>query len=349
MRILHTIDTGGIYGKERMLLALVKAQIKEGHTVHVVGFGNNDFFDEMTRLCHTYRLTKISQLWNAANTWYDVIHAHDYKTGIILAAWHILDNQRVVVRTVHGYSGHIKPWTKLSAYEKLDRFMLRFIDGVVAVSDQLGDELGADVIYNGIDKISQYDQPKHLREDILEFCDKGVDNYPEPYVFCCMARLAPEKNLANLIRAIRDIPRAKLLLFGDGPQRAELEKLVEWCPEKVMFAGFDKDARYYLNWVHAYVQPSITEGLPISVLEALSLGVPMLTSYVGGMRLLHDAGVVTDSSQSQGTMTLMMQEFMKESEDKRRRANSKGITLFDRMFSSSAMYDKYHQFYQQVT
>lgn len=350
MRILHTIDTGGIYGKERMLLALVKKQVEEGHTVHVMGFGANDFFDEMARKCYTYQLDKPSRLWKTLNNhWYDVIHTHDYKTGIILAAWHVLDPQRTVVRTVHGYSGHTKPWSKLSFYEKLDRFMLRYNTGVVAVSDQMGEELGSHVIYNGIEKVSQYDQPPVLRDDILRFCESGVDDYPDPFVFCCMARLSSEKNLENLITAICDIPRAKLLLFGDGPLRENLHRMVKHYPNKVFFAGFDKDARYYLNWVHAYIQPSLTEGMPISVLEALSLGVPMMTSEVGGMKLLHKRNAVSKCSRSPFAMMTTMANFMKKPEENRKRANTTGIRMFDELFSSDAMYDQYHQFYKQLS
>ncbi len=350
MKILHTIDTGGIYGKERMLLALVKKQIEEGHTVYVMGFGKQDFFDEMLMIAdYTVRLEHIRSLWGVLQDGlYDIVHSHDYKTGIITAYWHIWNPGRKLVRTVHGYSGHLKKGTKIDYYEKLDRFMLRYNSGVVAVSDQLGDELGSDVIYNGIEVVDQFEQPPRLREDILEFCRKGIEGYDKPFVFCCMARLSKEKNLSNLIEAIHSIPRAKLLLFGDGPLREELEKQSMWG-DKVFFAGFDKNARYYLNWVDAYIQPSLSEGMPISVLEALSLGVPMMTSNVGGMTILHKGEAVSNCSKTPGVMAMTMQEFMKHPEDRLGRAKTKGKELFEKYFSADAMYHNYQTFYQQLT
>lgn len=356
MKILHTTDSGGIYGKERMMLALVKKQTEEGHHVHVMGFGKPDVFEEAAKICEfSYHLQTVKQLWIhlGSISGYDVVHAHDYKTGIIAAAWNATHSKQKhkFVRTVHGYTGCLKEkrFTKLNFYEKLDRFMLRYNTAVIAVSQQLGDLVGAPVILNGIEKLGWYDDMTTTRrEDIVEFCNSGVDLYEKPTIFCCMARLSPEKNLAALIEAILTVDGAKLLLFGDGPLRAELEQMCSWYDGKVFFAGFDKNSRYYLPLVDAYIQPSLKEGLPISVLEALSLGIPLFTSRVGQMEMLQQADVATNCGISSGMIMQTMHTFMDGMPARKELGKDKGIKLFNELFSAEAMYREYNKVYLEA-
>ena len=347
MKILHTMDTGGLYGKERMLLALIKKQVSEGHQVAVFGFGENDFYHEACQL--TMPVARIESvgifqtMLKKTGEEYDVIHTHDYKTGILVALWHIAHPNVRVIRTLHGFTGHDKPWySKHGLTERLDKFMLRFNSCNVGVSQDLADEHNAHLIYNGVEAVSASADASALRKDILEFCERGV-------IYCCMARLSPEKNLETLIEAIRVTDNAKLLLFGDGPEREKLEKLVEWNPDKVMFAGFDKNSRQYLPYVDVYVQPSLTEGMPISVLEAMSAGVPLLLTDVGGMKVLHRAEVAAMlPTKMMNTIMHMTTMAIIGYKDWVKRKTVKGKELFEKRFSVDAMYGEYNKLYTET-
>jgi glycosyltransferase involved in cell wall biosynthesis len=129
-------------------------------------------------------------------------------------------------------------------------------------------------------------RPRPPRDDVKRF------------VWC--GRMSPEKNVAGLMHAWRAFastePGAQLVLLGDGPQRLELERLAAELglragavddPEvQVAFAGMVADPAEYMAGGRALAVSSFAEGLPMVVLEALSLGLPVLAAdcSAGGVR-----------------------------------------------------------------
>lgn len=354
MKILHTIDTGGMYGKERMLLELIKSQIVDGHTVHVVGFGNPELFEAIKGICTLVeRYDTVQSFWCklTVNNNYDVIHTHDYKTGIITGVWHMMNRNRVVIRTLHGYTGKVKSmFSKIWLYETLDKILLRTNNVNVGVSEELCDKYCARLVFNGISRYNMFAiDDIQRREEIVDFCRSGINGYDKAFVFCTMARLSPEKNLGMLIDAIFEIDQAKLLIFGDGPLREELEEKTTWNSKKVLFAGYDPHSKDYLQFVDGYIQPSLYEGLPISVLEAMSACVPLIVSPVGGMMPLIHAGAASRCTTSASfTMAASMLNFMADHK-KRTYTSQEGLRLFKERFSAGAMYKQYNAIYLSQT
>jgi glycosyltransferase involved in cell wall biosynthesis len=107
-------------------------------------------------------------------------------------------------------------------------------------------------------------------------------------VICFIGRLVPVKNIKSLLKAMRlvvkECPRIKLLLIGDGPERNELEKIVieNGLQSFVFFTGFRDDARDFLAEADIFVLPSYYEGISIALLEAMSAGLPSVITNVGG-------------------------------------------------------------------
>jgi glycosyltransferase involved in cell wall biosynthesis len=108
-----------------------------------------------------------------------------------------------------------------------------------------------------------------------------------------VANLVPLKAIDLLIRALRDAPRAQLIVIGRGPEKERLETLARELElsDHVRFTGFipQKEVAEYLQSSSIFVLPSLSEGLPRSLLEAMACGMFIIATRVGGI-----PDVVTD-------------------------------------------------------
>lgn len=103
-------------------------------------------------------------------------------------------------------------------------------------------------------------------------------------VVLALARLAPQKGLSYLLQAAVQIPEAVFAIAGDGPERATLETQARTLgvDGRVIFLGYQTDVAALLAGCDVFVLPSLYEGLPISVLEAMAAGKPVVATAVGG-------------------------------------------------------------------
>jgi glycosyltransferase involved in cell wall biosynthesis len=103
-----------------------------------------------------------------------------------------------------------------------------------------------------------------------------------------VGRLVEAKNHALAVRALAHVPDAVLVIAGRGPLRTELEQLAfdTGVSERVVLAGLRPDARALMGAADAIVLPSRSEGLPLTVLEALASGTPLVATSVRGTREL---------------------------------------------------------------
>ncbi len=106
-------------------------------------------------------------------------------------------------------------------------------------------------------------------------------------VLTCVGRLAAQKNLGALLEAFATMGDldAVLLLAGAGPQRAALEAVAErlGIAERVRFLGVRRDVPDLLAATDVFVLPSLWEGNPLGILEAMAAGVPVVATRVGGV------------------------------------------------------------------
>ncbi len=134
-------------------------------------------------------------------------------------------------------------------------------------------------IYNGID----LDKIKVLsRETILEY--KDIFANKNIIKFITMGRLSEEKGHKYLIEAYfnvrKEIPNSKLFLIGEGPLKDELNTLIDKknLQEDVILLGFKKNPFKYLYNSDIFVLSSLSEGLPMALIEALSCGLPIIST-----------------------------------------------------------------------
>jgi glycosyltransferase involved in cell wall biosynthesis len=84
----------------------------------------------------------------------------------------------------------------------------------------------------------------------------------------------------------------KVLMIGEGPERKELEVLAaeEKAEQKIIFTGFQNEIESWLPAMDFFVLPSLTEGTPMALLEAMACGIPVVASAVGGVPQVIDSG-----------------------------------------------------------
>ncbi|MFB9311839.1 glycosyltransferase family 4 protein [Nocardioides plantarum] len=126
------------------------------------------------------------------------------------------------------------------------------------------------------------DHPAELDRDTAR-TDLGLSRTGP--VVLCLARLAPPKRPDLVVRAIAQVPGVRLLVAGDGVLRAEVEGLVRELDlgGRVEVLGDRRDVARLLAAADLVVLSSDSEGLPITVLEAMAAGVPVVASRVGGL------------------------------------------------------------------
>jgi glycosyltransferase involved in cell wall biosynthesis len=224
----------------------------------------------------------------------DIAHTHRYKDTVLGALAATLAGVPFLVRTVHGRSEPMRgwDWLKYQAYNTLDRAVLRWrANGMIAVSQTVARDLEplggvhAPVVAlpNGIDfgKV----RPSRFRCDVRHALGADVDTL----LIGAVGRLARVKGHAYFLEAARlileGVPRARFVIVGDGELKAELKRLASrlGVDHACQFLGARADVYDLVSAMDLFVLPSLDEGIPMALLEAMALGAPVVASAVGGI------------------------------------------------------------------
>jgi glycosyltransferase involved in cell wall biosynthesis len=305
------VDFGGI---EQVLLTLLRNMDRDVELIPVV-FTRSDarsqtFFDRLkslgiaTRTLYVDRnrvkyLNPVRNIIEAVRVLrhehVDLIHSHGYRADLIALAvsWFL----RVpAVSTCHGFTSIDR---RLALYSRLNVLLLRRFAQVIAVSarmrdDLLGEGLHPDkvaLVTNAVETVgdSTMQSERHATRARLGIVD-------QEFVLGSVGRLSEEKGVHHLLDALAlrapDHPW-RLVIIGDGPRRDELEEMVRRAglSERVIFAGFQSDVSPWYAAMDVFVLPSLTEGTPMALLEAMARRIPVVASAVGGVPAIISSGV----------------------------------------------------------
>lgn len=303
LKILHLIDSGGLYGAEKMLLSLVKEQVQQGLQPMILSAGELGI-DEKPLEAEARRKGLPVTAWrmkpglNLKESWkilkwaqgneYDLLHSHGFKFNVLLAMYPEKFRRIPMIATLHGYV-HASRFSKLWLYECLDRHAIRRMSGVVLVAEAMKKEFleslsaeSTEVISNGLN-IAELEELSSapLDEPLNSFVDT---HYP---IILAVGRLSREKGFDRLIEAFPAIkkkyPKVGLVIVGEGTLRKSFERLVQdqGIKEGVLMPGYCNKVPALLVRSKVVVMPSLTEGLPITLLEAMALKTPVIASAVG--------------------------------------------------------------------
>jgi len=310
MRILHLIHSEGIYGAERILLYLAREQQQRGHepvigSIRDPGTAETPF--EAHLRLHGLPVVPIriaprptpgvvlSLLHSVRSLAPDVLHSHGYKANILLGP--LPRRLRgAMLSTLHGWTA-APGLSALWLYEQLDRMALRRIDAVVVVTRRMLQlpmlrtiaPTRRLVIENGIPPLAQRladmasAEASPVPPELVEF----VARRP---TLVAIGRLSPEKGFQTLLEAFARASsanggRMQLLIIGEGEERERLARLIAdlRLSESTRLAGYVEGADRLLVHAAGFVMSSVTEGMPLVLLEAMQWRVPILATAVGAV------------------------------------------------------------------
>ena len=251
-----------------------------------------------------------------------LVHTHKYKDTILAAPAAKYCDVPYVVRTVHGLSEPFHGWQamKMRLYELAERAVHRCCtDAVIGVSSQIVSQHRSRnprsrvvCIHNGVE--IDHERPEKTREQVRTDIRIGSDTF----LIGTIGRLTPVKGVSYLLQAasvlVQRERNVKLLLVGEGPMREALQKESRdlGIGENVVFLGHREDTRELIRALDLFVLPSLSEGIPMALLEAMAASRAIIASRVGGIPEVienHVEGVLVErenvSDLVQGCLHLM--------------------------------------------
>ena len=360
LRILYIVTQADRGGAQMHLLSLVKSMVLE-FDVHLA-VGEEGFLTEACRqkgitvhiLHHLRRsagmisdlkaLNETRNLLKAIRP--ELIHVHTFKAGFIgrLAAWSL---GIPAIYTVHAWLWGTKAVSKIAsrAALPLERLSARWCDQIITVS-HAGEELVRKCHIAGDKRVVT------IHNGIEDFKVERRNAGNKAPVLMMVARFTAGKDFGLLIKAFASVSdRAHLWLVGDGETRKAMETLAAdlGIASQVSFWGECENVQELLSRVDVFVLASESEMLPISILEAMRAGVPVVASNVGGVR-----EAVTDGETGllvpKGDVGALKEalERLIADEALRTRLGLEGRRAFESRFRSSIMANSTYQMYVQV-
>lgn len=367
VHVLYRLDTGGM---ERILVSLINATgDRYRHAViTLAGFGTLREEIEGSVECCVSLDKRPGKDWRYYWRCWRQLRAlrpsvvQTYNIGTLdLAPVVKLAGVRRLVHAEHGRDVSDATGND-SRYQRLRRWMAPLIDRYVTVSTDLRDWLvqraripQGKVVYipNGIDTAAFHvARPRSIpRRKLAELAPPGT------LLVGHVARLAKVKDQAGLIRAFHRLRSlvapidCRLMIAGDGPERAELQRqIVELglC-DTVQLVGDRDDVPELLSECDVFVLSSCSEGMPVTVLEAMAAGLPVVATDVGGLSSVVDSGV-TGTLVPAGTPDVLadaLAAYLRD-EDLRCRHGEAGRVRVAAEFDLDAMVSAYDKLYQEL-
>lgn len=328
MKILQLISSAGYYGAEAVMINLTRALVASGVDTRIAvidsGLGRaQDVTDTAVRAGLPARTIRSAGKFDKrtveairqiiAQEEIDVVHSHGYKSIVFswLACRGRASSQRAAqVATYHS----VWPDRGLSMYmyEAIGRTLAFTFPRVAAVSDTVAQSLRrtgfssskVHTIPNGID-LSAFDAAQPTLLDDLPAGKRRIG---------VVGRLIPLKGHTYFLAAAAEIRKrfndVCFVIVGDGPERERLEAQTEslGIASDVLFTGVRSDMPGVYASLDICVLPSLTEGLPMAIIEALASRRPVVASRVGGIPVLirhRETGLLSEPGDTQSLVTAL--------------------------------------------
>ena len=328
------LDTLGILGEEL---------ISKGYKVFVLNRKPGVDFSVSTKLAKLYKELNIH-----------IAHAHQYTPYFYASNAALLKRGVKIIFLEHGRHQPDRVRIKRVIYN----FFLRpFTHSILTNSEALKEALikyekmpakNIEVIPNGI-KLKEFDTIFKIDRE-KKRSELGLKEYH--IVAGMVARLHPIKDHFTLVKAFKKVvqkePNARLLIAGTGELYSEIARLIDelGLNEYVKLLGYYEDLFGFLRSLDIFVLASISESAPISILEAMTTGLPVVASDVGGVKEMvvdNETGILVPSKDVDALANALLKII--ESPDMRERMGKMGRKRVEEFYSFDNMIKKYEKLY----
>jgi glycosyltransferase involved in cell wall biosynthesis len=371
-RILHFIESGGVYGAERVILNLsLQLQLSRDYTP-VVGCivespaSQSALYDAAVNadieaikipIANARLLTDLPKAAKQLTTLkIDLIHSHGYKPSVYGFVIRLL-TKIPVIATCHLWFEPSKGPLKTRVMIRLEKFFYRWFPKIIAVSEPiktilLNSNLNSqqiEIVRNGVDI------PDTIAANELIQLRRTLGLHEDDFCVLNSARLSRQKAQWTLIAAAAILKQQdeniRFLIVGEGPLEVELKALIdtEDVGDSVQMLGFRADVNHLLDMSNVFALPSIDEGMPMALLEAAAASKPIISTLVGdiGKLIQHEqTGLVitTEDPMALAAAILRLKQDAAFAEQLAKCAHSS----MQQQYSSQAMCAAYVKIYNQL-
>lgn len=371
--ICHVVGNSSFGGGSMIVLALAKKASSEGLRVHVVAT-DREFIRQLTaagievvpldcieRSVNPYRDVRGAYLlyrhFKVAQ--YDLVHTHTTKAGMIGRFAATAAKVPHVVHTVHGFAFHEESGrTAIKVIAALERIAAGWCHRIVCVS-RFHREWALRLHIAAADKIVAIPNGINAPAVPPDFdraafrCSLGVDE--GELLIVGVGRLAPQKGFTHLIDAAAKLgdlgASCRFLVAGEGPQRSDLERKIAEAGlmDRFGLLGYRGDVGSLYLAADIIVQPSLWEGLSISLLEAMSLGRPIVTTEISSNReVVGDSGsVVLVPAADSAALAAAIRDLVADA-DRRATISELARSVYQDGYTEAGMTDAYLDLYREM-
>lgn len=283
----------------------------------------------------------------------DVVHCHQYSPWVYGTLATVLTKAKPIF-TEHG---RFHPDRYRYKAIVANRVLASLTKSIIAISAATRSALARyeflsekriQIIYNGI-------QPLQIDAETVAIKRKELGFPSNCMILGTVARLDPVKNqkmmLEAFARVLESYPLARLVIVGDGPELSSLKDAVNrlGIDRETVFTGFSETPAEYLGFMDVFLLSSDTEGTSMTLLEAMSLGLPVVATAAGGTPEIVTDGVtgfVTPTGDA--TSFAIAIENILSDRERASELGRQGYQRFLERFSASAMTTKYLEVYRSV-
>lgn len=360
-KILHLQLLPLLSGVQNMMLSLLVELDPEKYEITVASKPNGPLVNRVQELGFTYipiknlrrrfcvldifAFIELYKTFKKNN--YDIVHTHSSKTGFLGRIAAKLAGVKKVVHTVHGFSfNDTVPFPINQMYQLSERIAACFTDKLVfvnssekklAIRKKIAKKTICSTIHNGVDIYKNIS-----KRNYKGFEDKLVIGY--------VGRFAFQKNIINLIKAagyaVRKNHNLGFIFVGDGPDWEKCNSYIEAnnFTENIKLVGWQNDIKMWLSYFDALVLFSRFEGLPISILEAMAAGLPIIASDIkGNNELVDDSnGVLIDLNR----IDLLIAEFINIEKSGLLEKGKNSLEKIETKFNKRTFVEKYIEVYE---
>lgn len=363
MKIVQMVSRMDVLGgAQTHVFDLAKGLMERGHNVCVLAYGVGKLTEELEKIgieyyqlehlklpinpiTDTKALFEVRKLMKQLQP--DLIALHSSKAGVI---------GRIVgkllriptVFTSHSWSfSSVNNRIKRMIYILIERITGMLSTGIITVSHHdyhdgkkynIAKHVDMKVIHNGINDLVKIPSPKN-RSDIIHMV--------------MVARFAYPKDHTLLLDALKDIPNKnwQLSLIGDGPNLDEVKSYAKICKlaDHINFLGECRNVAEYLDAADLFILITKSEGLPISIIEAMRAELATIASNVGGIKELIDhnhTGILIEQNDVEG-IKLAITTLLTEPTT-RKQLGIEARKKFQKEFTFTKMLDETEIYYEQI-